>query len=201
MAGGRSSRFGADKRLARLDGRTLAERAAETLRAAVQPDGEVMAVGPRAAHLPALGLAWLEDAVPSGVPGGGGPLGPCAGLLAVARAGGGIVLACDMPLVPASTLQVLPHLGGERPAAPLVNGRLMPLSAWWPEAAAPALERCLQEGRGRAADAFWEAGGRALALEELGLGADDAWLFAGVNTPWELNWLQARLEEQGGLWG
>ncbi len=200
LAGGRSERFGTDKRLALLDGQALGARAAHILSIAVGAGGEVYAVGPPEARLASLRLPWLDDARPSGV-GTAGRLGPCAGLLAVTRAGGGLVLAADMPCVPASTLQVLAHLGdGDRPVAPVVAGRLMPLSAYWPSAASAALEAELMQGRRRATDAFWAAGGRAVGAEELGLHAEDAWLFTSVNTPYDLEELARRVRSRGGLW-
>jgi molybdopterin-guanine dinucleotide biosynthesis protein A len=199
LAGGRSSRYGSDKRLAVLDGIAIGVRAAESLRRAVMPDGEVFAVGPPGARLAELGLPWLDDDAPGGGDAALG-LGPCAGLWTVTQRGGGLVLACDMPLVPASTLQVLPHLGGARPAAPMVAGRLLPLCGWWPAGAADALAHSLAGGGGRATEAFWAAGGIAVSLKELGLRDDDAWLFESVNTPYDLGRLTTLVNEQGGLW-
>jgi molybdopterin-guanine dinucleotide biosynthesis protein A len=200
LAGGRSERFGADKRQAELEGSALAARAASVLATAVGADGRVTAVGPPERRLAALRLPWLDDAVPEARR-GQARLGPCAGLLAATRAGGGLVLACDMPLVPATTLQVLAHLADvKRPAAPVVAGRLMPLSAFWPSDAAPALEAELVHGRGRVLDAFWAAGGLAVPAAELGLRGEDAWLFTSVNTPYDLAELARQIRARGGLW-
>lgn len=199
LAGGRSERFGSDKRVALLDGTALAHRVAASLAMAVGPAGRVYAVGPPESRLAALRLPWIDDALVDAAP-ASGRRGPCAGLLAVARHGGGLVLACDMPCVPASTLQVLRHMGGGGPAAPVVAGRLMPLSAYWPASAAPALEEALRSGRGAATDAFWAAGGRAVPAKELGLRDEDAWLFTNVNTPYDLDELSVQVRARGGLW-
>lgn len=197
LAGGQSRRFGQDKRRALLAGVSLARWAAQALRAAVGADGYVSAVADARHRLPDLDLPWLEDAVLDGLA-GRGPLGPCAGLLAAARHGGGLVLACDMPLVPARALTMLRQLARGRPAAPHVDGRLLPLSAYWPAASADALEAALRTG-GRVRDAFRAAGGVALSLADLGLDDRDGWLFTNVNTGHDLQELAREAQEHGGI--
>lgn len=191
LLGGRSDRFGADRAQARLDGRTLEERAQEALARAVGEGAAVRGVGPAAAR--AGRSSWLDDATAV-------PPGPGAGLLAVLRDGGGLVLGVDMPCVPASTLQVLPFLGQERPAAPVVAGRVLALCAWWPPGALPAMEAAMANDGGRPEAAFARARGVRLSLEELGVREEDAWLFTSVRSPYDLRQLERLVLARGGLW-
>ena len=194
LSGGRSERFGSDRAQAVLDGRTLFARAAETLARAVGPHGDVHAVGPGQARRADVRLRWLEDAPDV-------PPGPLGGLITAVRAGGGLVLACDMPCVPASTLQVLPFLGGaERPAAPRVRGRILPLCAWWPAGSAPALAAAMRQDAGSLSAAFERAGGVGISLQELGVRPEDEWLFTRVRTPYDLTELEGLVQARGGLW-
>jgi molybdopterin-guanine dinucleotide biosynthesis protein A len=110
LAGGDSTRMGRDKALLSLDraapgrtpGRTLVERAAETL---AEVCGTV-AVADR-------GRRYLAE-YPSLADGAG--RGPAAGLLGAAQAFPGralLVLACDLPAVPAGLLRALAEAGGD----------------------------------------------------------------------------------------
>jgi molybdopterin-guanine dinucleotide biosynthesis protein A len=149
LVGGASRRFGSAKALARLDGRTFAERVAAAL-ASVAPEVTLLGDGPVPPRL--ARLARLADD-----PRGRGPL---AGLLAAFAARpdrAWLVAACDQPWLDGAALAwlvgarrsgaiaVLPRLGGEgvepfpgvyEPgAAPLLaglaaaGGSLQPLAA------------------------------------------------------------------------
>ena len=70
---------------------------------------------------------------------------PAAGILAALRAAEGpvVVLACDMPFVPAQLLEVLAQLPG-RAAVPTLGGRPQPLLARYGPSAAARLELALE---------------------------------------------------------
>ncbi|HKD46478.1 MAG TPA: molybdenum cofactor guanylyltransferase [Rhizomicrobium sp.] len=107
LAGGRSRRFGGDKALAPLDGRSLLERAADALRpwaSHVAVSASVETAAGAAAHR--LGLPVLSDRA-------GLAHGPLAGILAglewsnVLNANWMISLPCDVVLLPADTFSRL----------------------------------------------------------------------------------------------
>lgn len=112
LAGGESRRFGSDKAAALLDGRTLVDRAAETL---ARVFAEVIVVSSRAP----VSSIWPH------VPDRRAGKGPLAGIEAALRFAsdhgyeGAFVLACDLPLVEVGTVRsVLDTLGDRLAAAP-----------------------------------------------------------------------------------
>jgi molybdopterin-guanine dinucleotide biosynthesis protein A len=150
LAGGESRRFGSDKAAALVMGRSLVERAAETL-ARVLP--EVVIVSSRA---PAT-ASWLH------VPDERAGQGPLAGIEAALRYAhdrgldGAFVLACDLPLVDAPTVEaVIAALGPALAAAPSRDGRWEPLCAAYRVECLPWASGALDRGE-RAAHALLEA--------------------------------------------
>ena len=158
LAGGRSSRYGADKLAAELDGTPLLQRAIAALAQAccevvvvVAPDGA--AALPSGAGVP---LRIARDARP-----GGGPLvGLVAGLDA-AIAPVAIVVGGDMPrLVPALLAELGRRADGGRAAALMDGAHVRPLPCALP-----------REAAGTAARELLAAGGSSLweVLEAVGL--------------------------------
>jgi molybdopterin-guanine dinucleotide biosynthesis protein A len=158
LAGGRSSRFGSDKRQARFRGETLLFRSVRMLSAVCD---EVVVVGggrelriliaeafPVAAPSSDPDSKWI--AVPDVIPDrhrGIGPLGGLHSALVAAREremAGVIVLGCDMPLVTSGLLSVIARAGEatDRMAAAIPRNtrpddaasetmRFHPLCAWY----------------------------------------------------------------------
>jgi molybdopterin-guanine dinucleotide biosynthesis protein A len=128
LAGGESRRMGRDKALLVLPGGSLPERAALRL-AAVCPE---VAVADRGRGL-----------VPELPSIGDGPgSGPAAGILGVALAWPGrslLVLACDLPEVPAALLQELARPSRFDWVLPRLEGRVEPLCALYRPPALAAL--------------------------------------------------------------
>lgn len=107
LVGGASRRFGSDKALARLDGRTLAERVAAALATAVE---EVTLLGGGPVP-PALGaLRRLDDD-----PRAHGPLAGLLAAFAVRPDRAWLVAACDQPWLDGAALAWL--IGERRPGA------------------------------------------------------------------------------------
>lgn len=164
LAGGRSRRFGRDKAVEIVGGRTLVERAAGTLDAVCE---EVVVVSPHE-------VGTLHRRVADRRP-GWGPLGALETALeaAVERGLDGVlVLACDLPLVTAGSVRALAAALRDAPAAAAARDGTPPVeplcAAYRSECLAPA--RALVEGGARAAQAlFSEVGGCRLPLprEEL----------------------------------
>ena len=101
LAGGNSRRMGSDKAALELQGSTLLDRAVNLLRS--QLDDVWVAVRPDQAQM-AIRKAYplLEDRLQNG--------GPAAGILAAhehAPQSAWLVVACDMPMLDAATLQFL----------------------------------------------------------------------------------------------
>ncbi|MFL6197337.1 MAG: molybdenum cofactor guanylyltransferase [Thermoanaerobaculia bacterium] len=177
LAGGESSRMGLDKARLALAGRTLAGRAAERLATVA---GEVAV---------ADGGRGLVPGVPS-LPDGPGR-GPAAGLLGAAAAFPGrglLVLACDLPLVPAPLLAELARPGQDW-TVPRRAGHVEPLCAFYGPAALRALAARVERGRLALHGLTEEAGLTIRFLEggELERFGDPGEMFLNVNTPedWE----------------
>lgn len=129
LAGGTSSRMGFDKTALLIDGSTLAERAARTLgevcNDVVVADGGLGRVA---------GLTSIGD---------GAGKGPAAGILGAATAFPGralMVLACDLPMVPAALLAALCRCGGDW-VVPRWERGLEPLAALYRPVALAALHQ------------------------------------------------------------
>lgn len=177
LAGGRSSRMGADKTLLEFRGRTLLER---TLELARELAGSVCIVGSREKY-GAFGDV-IEDVYPA--------QGPLAGIHAALRASAtdqNLVLAVDMPLLRADFLRHLAReatrSGGIVTVPRTQDGRLHPLCAIYLRGFAETAESALREKRNKI-DALFSL----VAVEYVspsGAGFDEG-IFANVNTPEEL---------------
>jgi molybdopterin-guanine dinucleotide biosynthesis protein A len=147
LAGGRASRFGADKLAIELDGRPLLHHAIEAV-AAVASRVVVVAAPGRAPAIPAAlrtRVHVVHDPEPFG-----GPLVGLAAALAVVDTPVVLVAGGDMPrLVPAVLHRLAVTAGPERRAVVLdVPGRVQPLPAALDVAAARAGAAAVL-GRGR----------------------------------------------------
>jgi molybdenum cofactor guanylyltransferase len=146
LAGGRSVRFGGEKAVALLEGRTLLAWAADRLRSVckdvainVRPETEAEAVAA------SLGYTTLYDEA-------GDALGPLAGVkvgLIWAAEQGASTLAvspCDAPLLPDDLyVRLLEGADGGAAMAETSDGR-QPLCALWPVSALPAVREALADG-------------------------------------------------------
>ncbi len=183
LAGGDSRRMGHDKALLALPG--LAGDAGESLPAAAAR--RLAAVCPQVAVadrgrglLP--GFASLAD---------GPGRGPAAGILGAAMAYPGLsllVLACDLPLVPAGLLAALAGFSGFADpgwVVPRWAGGIEPLCARYGPAALAALAARVAGGRFALHDLALESGlaVRFLEAEELARFGPPAELFLNLNTP------------------
>lgn len=187
LAGGRSSRMGADKALVSLDGRRLVDRVLDRLapqvsHLAISANGD-----PGRFALP--GVPVLQDTIPGG-------LGPLAGVLAGLEWAIGVpgvtslvTVATDTPFPPPDLVERLAAARGG-PSSLVVagsGGRIHPVDALWPLSAAPALRRFLESGDTYKAMRFIEEiGYKAVSFGpvELPGGAVDA--FFNINTPDDL---------------
>jgi molybdopterin-guanine dinucleotide biosynthesis protein A len=170
LAGGQSTRFGSDKALAQLHGRTLIERAVDALSGWCEA---VVVVGRAYAPAPTL-PDWPRP--------GMGPLGGIAAALHHARDEGyAAVLTCGVDS--AALPEDLPELLGPAPAF-LAD---QPVIGLWPISAARAIEKILRGDGRHSMRAFAEAiGARAVQGPQVP---------ANINTPADL----AEAEKRHGL--
>ena len=190
LAGGKSSRFGADKASTLLLGRPLLQWVLDAAAAAVD---EVVVVGAVGEELPGVTCAVpariIRDRYANA--------GPLAGLVTGLEAADTdvcLALSCDAPLLQSSLLGALVGgLGAANAIVPEVEGHLQPLVAAYRRSA------CLETFR-----ASVESGARALtvavrALDPLVMQESEAWTldpellsFHSANTPAELEALRIR---------
>jgi molybdopterin-guanine dinucleotide biosynthesis protein A len=142
VAGGRSRRFGRDKRAALLGGASLLQRAAAALRPLVGPR-LLLAGGPSPPPVLPAGSRLVADAAL-----GAGPAGALVAGLALSR-GPVLVLACDVPFAGTDLLALLLRIAraGDRIAAARTRRGIEPLVACYPPSALRPLHAALREGR------------------------------------------------------
>jgi molybdopterin-guanine dinucleotide biosynthesis protein A len=165
LAGGQSSRFGSDKALALLDGKSLIEHAIAAM--AAQADA-VIVCGRE-------GEDWVPDRPEPGL----GPLGGiCAALHAAAARDYAAVLIvpCDVPALPAGLVQLL----GPGPA----HLTEMPVIGLWPASLAPQLDQWLAQSQDRSVRGW----GKAVGAISVPIGYD----IPNLNTPEDLRRLSGR---------
>jgi molybdopterin-guanine dinucleotide biosynthesis protein A len=115
LAGGRSSRFGRDKALLKIDGETLLRRTVATLKS-VTPD--VLVIGPSERTEQVEGVQVVQDEIP-----GIGPLGGIYTALRTRPDCSALVVAVDMPFLSAALLGYLVQLSEQADVVlPVVGG-------------------------------------------------------------------------------
>jgi molybdenum cofactor guanylyltransferase len=150
LAGGRSSRMGADKSLVLLDGRPLLAHALGILREA----GLAASVAGGQPALSAFAPLVVDDRP------GLGPLSGICAALASTSARLVVFLSVDLPLLPASLVScLLQHawITERSITVPSINGFAQTFPAVVSRAVLPTLEEELQSGRGGCYSAFQAA--------------------------------------------
>lgn len=176
LAGGASRRMGRDKAGLELDGETLALRAARRL---AEVCAEVVIAGAGRASVP--GFPAVED---------GPGRGPAAGILGAARARPGrplLVLACDLPQVPAALLAELARSAADL-AVPRRGGELEPACALYRPQALALLEERVGRGELALHGLAREPGltVRLLGEDEIARFGPPEDIFLNLNTPEDL---------------
>ena len=176
LAGGRSSRMGADKAFLRLDGRTLLERAIDLLHALTS---EVYIVGP-ADKFAAFGQV-IEDRYA-----GRGPLAGIHAALAASDSDLNLILAVDLPRVDELLLRLLVGQAEASEAmvtVPYIAGGYQPLCAVYRREFAAVAETALESGKNKIDALFSQTTTRVLEEAELSRFAFGAAMFENLNTP------------------
>jgi len=184
LAGGRSTRMGADKAALLFGGRALVQHAVD---AAAAVAGELVV-----AAAPGQSLPWIEASPPVRVlrdtDAYGGPLAALVTALGVVRAPVVLVLGCDQPLVRPALLRLVAEraAAGHAAVTPVSNGRPQPLCSAVRREALPLL-RAMFEAGDRDARALTRLPGSIALPPAAWRDADpDGRSFLGVNTPEQL---------------
>jgi molybdopterin-guanine dinucleotide biosynthesis protein A len=180
LAGGKSTRMGADKAFVDYNGRTLLARALDLARS-ITPD--VRIVGSAAKFAPFAPV--VEDIIRDC-----GPLGGIHAALRTSQSELNVMLAVDTPFVSWAFLQYLISQAESTPAAAAVVPRdgesSQPLCAIYRREFADAAESALLAGRNRIDALFAEVRTRIIEKEELEGAGFSRTIFRNLNTPEEL---------------
>jgi molybdopterin-guanine dinucleotide biosynthesis protein A len=184
LAGGQATRYGGRaKGLERVGGQRVIDRVA---RALAETTDELLLI----ANDPAA-AAWLPGVRVAGdVRPGCGSLGGIHAAL-VHAGGPALVVAWDMPFVPApllAALRALGERGGTDAAVPESDSRrgVEPLCAYYTPACIAPIERCLDADDRRVIGFYDDVRVARLAADAVRRHGDPARLFMNVNTPDEL---------------
>jgi molybdopterin-guanine dinucleotide biosynthesis protein A len=189
LAGGKSTRMGADKAFVTLDGRTLLARTVELARS-VTPD--VRVVGDPAKF---AGFGPVVEDVFRGC----GPLGGIHAALRVSNTELNLILAVDVPFVSLALLQYLIRRGRDSASATITvvraGGGWQPLCAVYRRDFADVAEQSLREGRYKIDTLFETTQTQVIREEELEAAGFSSKMFRNLNTREEL---EAARESAGG---
>ena len=181
LAGGRSSRMGANKAALAWGGGTMLERVLAELSRGF--DDLVVVAGPR---LSAAASA-LTGAAARIVSDRGEFEGPVTALrlgLATVHAEVAFVCACDLPFVNATlALELCDMVAGHDAAIPVVQGRVQVLHAAYRKSCVPALDSMIGRGARKLQDLAPMLDARMVAEGELRAHDPELLSFFNVNTP------------------
>jgi molybdopterin-guanine dinucleotide biosynthesis protein A len=176
LAGGRSSRMGTDKALLELAGKSLIVRAVELARDTV-PD--VTIVGDPGKFAPFGSV--IEDVYRDH-----GPLGGIHAALTHSEAEVNLILAVDLPFVPAEFLKYLLTRAESSNATitvPSIGGYFQPLCGVYRKAFKIVAEHALSQGRNKIDQLFRDVSLCAVSEEEILANGFDSSIFRNLNTP------------------
>jgi molybdopterin-guanine dinucleotide biosynthesis protein A len=191
LAGGKSSRMGADKASLQLGCQTLLARA---LALAATVAEAVLIVGEPEQFLP-FGRV-VQDVFP-----GRGPLGGIHAALRESQTELNLMLAVDLPFVESRFLEYLIASACQCAAVvtvPRAAGGWQPLCAVYRREFAAVAERALRKGKNRIDALFSQVETRAISEEELMRMGFSANMFRNLNTPVEWQKAAAEFEAQDG---
>ncbi len=180
LAGGKSTRMGADKAFVVLDGQTLLARALNVARS-ITPN--VRIVGDPAKF--AAFAPVVEDIFPNC-----GPLGGIHAALSSSKTDLNLILAVDVPFVSPALLHYLVKRASNSAALVTVahtGEGYQALCAIYPRVFAEAAEESLQVGRYKIDALFPPATTQIITKEELANAGFSPSLFRNLNTPKELS--------------
>lgn len=180
VAGGRSSRMGTDKAFLNWEGKSLVERALNTLRS----------VCSQVAILGASAKFARYGAVVEDIFSGSGPLAGIHAGLVHSTADLNVMLAVDMPFASPDLLRFLIGIAETTDAivtVPRIGGGFQPLCAVYRRAFAGLAEQGLREEKNKIDALFSAVTVRIVEEDELAAAGFSAALFRNFNTPEDLS--------------
>lgn len=186
LAGGKSTRMGADKAFIEYEGRSLLHRALEVA-VSIAPQVYIGGSREKFAHYGAV----VEDTFPDC-----GPLGGIHAALRASQTELNVMLAVDMPFISPQFLRYLTGLAGATEATAIVpraEGRFQPLCAIFRRDFAEAAEAALLAGRNKIDPLFALVETRAIEEEEMEHAGFSRDIFRNVNTPQDLQEAERQL--------
>lgn len=187
LAGGKSSRFGSNKALSRIDGDRLIERLCRTVGSVT---GRLMLITNTPEDYAFLELESRKDLVPRC-----GPIGGIYSALKTAHTPLCLFVACDMPFVRPEFLEyMVERSSGYDAVVPVNDGRVEPLCAVYRETCVPAIEDRIQARRFKIAGFFDEV--RVLRLDPGEGGFHDADMFFNINDRTDYDEALKRMADQ-----
>ena len=187
LAGGKSSRFGSNKALSRIDGDRLIERLCRTVGSMT---GRMMLITHTPEDYAFLELESRQDLVPRC-----GPIGGIYTALRTAQTPLCLCVACDMPFVRPEFLEyMVERSAGYDVVVPVNDGRVEPLCAVYRETCVPAIEDRIHARRYKIAGFFDEVRVLRLAPEEGGFHDDD--MFFNINDRTDYDEALKRMTDQ-----
>lgn len=181
LAGGRSSRMGADKAFLEIDGQTLLERTLAVMRAVC----EAVTIVGDPARFQELKTSQPTPVVADIFP-GCGPLGGIHAALAFSKAELNLMLAVDMPFVSSDLLAFLLETAQKNDAlvtVPRIGDRFQPLCAVYRRAFSGVAESTLRTGKYKIESAFSGISVQVVDEGQLGACGFLERSFFNLNTP------------------
>jgi molybdopterin-guanine dinucleotide biosynthesis protein A len=179
LAGGASSRMGANKALMHFHGEPLITRVAKAL-AACPAISEILLITNTPAEYAFLYLPCFPDIQP-----GKGPLGGIYTALTHAKFSRALVVACDLPFITPELLDYLCREGEGAEVCVLESDKgVEPLCAVYAKSCLPVIEKQLRNGRLKVSDFYPQVDTKIIRLDA-SLPFYKPHLLANVNTPEE----------------
>ncbi len=189
LAGGKSSRMGANKAFIEFGGKRLIEMTVDCLKALFP---EVLIIANDPPLYAYLGVKVVSDLIPDS-----GSLGGIYTGLSAASYPACFFVACDMPFLNAELIKLLVReADGWDAVVPRVRGELQPLHAVYAKSCLPLMKESIDASVLKIARFFPKA--KVKIIEEPALRTLDPYLFGfiNVNTPLELEQAEAVRRQQ-----
>jgi len=188
LLGGKSSRYGSNKALVRLDGVPLVERVVSVMKSIFH---RVILLTNTPKEYSHLQLPMVEDLIK-----GFGPMGGIYTGLMTMEDTAGFFVACDMPFLNSKLIRHMVEVKGDFDAVvPRMDWMLEPLHALYSKKCLPAIQEAIGRDEHQILKCFARMRVRYVDKEELRLYDQDLRSFFNINKPQDLP--EARLKLHG----
>ncbi|MDY6879050.1 MAG: molybdenum cofactor guanylyltransferase [Desulfatiglans sp.] len=179
LAGGKSSRFGRNKALEKIDGIPLIEKVIDVMGSLFK---HLMISTNTPEDYSYLNLPMHEDLIQ-----GLGPLGGIYTALETMKQEGGFVVACDMPYLNGDLIRHMVEIRGDFDVVvPKIDWKVEPLHCLYKKSCLPAIKRSIESGSYQILHFFSEVSVRYVGAEELRPFDPEFRSFFNINRPQEV---------------